>query len=188
MVDTRVRRMGVTQPFVLAVGTVEPRKGLDVLAAAFAQARERVPDLTLAVVGPRGWLAVPGLDAPGIRELGSVDERTLDALYRRATVCAVPSRYEGFGLPALEALARGCPVVGAAPTSRPEVVGDAGRLVQPRDVEAWAEALVDLVTDADARADLARRGAERAREFTWARSAEAHLGAYRAATAAIARP
>lgn len=188
VVDTRVRRMGVTQPFVLAVGTVEPRKGLDVLAAAFTQAREHVPDLTLAVVGPRGWLAVPGLDAPGIRELGSVDERTLDALYRRATVCAVPSRYEGFGLPALEALARGCPVIASATTSLPEVVGDAGRLVPPRDVETWAQALVDLVTDADARADLARRGAQRAREFTWTRSAAAHLEAYRAATAAIARP
>ena len=101
------------------------------------------PDLELAIVGPAGWLAVPGLDAPGIHRLGTVDERTLDALYRNAIACAVPSRYEGFGLPALEAMARGCPVIASNATSLPEVVGRAGMLVPVGDVEAWAHALVD---------------------------------------------
>jgi glycosyltransferase involved in cell wall biosynthesis len=188
VLDTRVRRVGVTAPFVLAVGTIEPRKGLDVLTAAFARARLAVPGLTLAIVGPRGWLAVPGLDAPGIRELGSVDERTLDALYRRAAVCAVPSRYEGFGLPALEAMARGCPVIASATTSLPEVVGEGGRLVDPRAVNAWADTVVELTTDPDAAAALATRGRARATEFTWVRSAQAHLRAYEAATAVAAHP
>jgi glycosyltransferase involved in cell wall biosynthesis len=111
-----------------------------------------------------------------------VDERTLDALYQRATVCAVPSRYEGFGLPALEAMARGCPVVASDATSLPEVVGDAGLLVPPQAVDAWTDALVDLVGDATARAALSARGVARAREFTWTRSARAHVRAYQAAT------
>jgi len=186
--DARVRRMGLEDPFVLVVGTIEPRKGLDVLTDAFTGARAAIPGLTLAVVGPRGWLPVPGLDVDGIRELGRVDERTLDALYRRAAVCVVPSRYEGFGLPALEAMARGCPVVASAATSLPEVIGDAGLLVDARDVDAWTATLVDLLRDPAARADLAERGRTRARDFTWARSARAHLGAYRAATAVGSHP
>jgi glycosyltransferase involved in cell wall biosynthesis len=188
VVATRLRRVGVSSPFALAVGTIEPRKGLDVLAAAVGRARVRVPELTLAVVGPRGWLAVAGLDAPGIRELGPVDERTLDALYRRATLCAVPSRYEGFGLPALEAMARGCPVVASDATSLPEVVGDAGRLVAPQDVDAWAAALVQLFTEPAARAELAAGGRARASEFSWTRSARAHLDAYRAAARVAPHP
>lgn len=181
VIDARVRRMGLRDPFVLVVGTIEPRKGLDVLAAAFTRARLAIPELTLAVVGPRGWLPVPGLDAEGIRELGTVDERTLDALYRRAALCAVPSRYEGFGLPALEAMARGCPVVASDATSLPEVVGDSGLLVPAREVDTWSSLLVDLVRDPAARADLGERGRLRAREFDWIRSARAHAGAYRAA-------
>jgi glycosyltransferase involved in cell wall biosynthesis len=188
VVATRIRRLGLPEQYVLAVGTVEPRKGLDVLAAAFSQARRAVPDLALAIVGPRGWLAVPGLDDPGIRVLGRVDERTLDALYRRAVLCAVPSRYEGFGLPALEAMARGCPVVASATTSLPEVVGDAGRLVPPEAVAGWADAIVELCTAAGPAAELARRGRARAAEFTWTRSARAHLDAYTAATGAGAHP
>ena len=181
VIDGRVEKTGMRAPFVLAVGTVEPRKGLDTLAKALAVARRDVPELSAAIVGPDGWLTVSGLEEPGIHRLGTVDERTLDALYRRALVCAVPSRYEGFGLPALEAMARGCPVAASNATSLPEVVGAAGLLVPVNAVDAWAAAFVDLASDPERCADLARRGRERAAGFTWRGSAHAHAAAYAAA-------
>jgi len=186
VIDTRVADTGIDGPFVLAVGTVEPRKGLDVLVRAFGAAREQLPDLQLAIVGPKGWLAVPGLEAEAVHRLGSVPEATLDALYRRAVVCAVPSRYEGFGLPALEAMARGCPVVASNATSLPEVVGSAGTLVPVGDVEALARALVETARDPDLRAEMSDRGRARAAGFTWAGSAHAHAAAYAAALEAPA--
>ncbi len=181
VLDQRVERMGVTTPFVLAVGTVEPRKGLDILARAMTRARRELPDLTLAIVGPDGWLDVSGLDVDGVRRLGTVDERTLDALYRRATLCAVPSRYEGFGLPALEAMARGCPVIASKATSLPEVVGRAGVLVPVGDINAWGRAIVEVATDPARQRAMARAGRERSAGFTWRGSAHAHAAAYAAA-------
>lgn len=181
VLDDRIARIGVEPPYVLSVGTIEPRKGLDTLAAAVTNLRTTKPDITLVLAGPTGWLSVPGLDGPGIRRLGKVDESTLDALYRRADVCALPSRYEGFGLPALEAMARGCPVVASDTTALPEVVGDAGRLVPPGDVAGWTGALTDLLDDEAARRDLATRGRRRAADFTWTATAVAHLDAYAAA-------
>ena len=181
VIDERVERTGIRSPFVLAVGTVEPRKGLDTLAKALAVARREIPDLAAAIVGPDGWLTVPGIEGPGIHRLGTVDERTLDALYRRALVCAVPSRYEGFGLPALEAMARGCPVAASNATSLPEVVGAAGLLIPVGAVDAWAAALVGLASDPERCADLGRRGRKRAAGFTWRGSAHAHAAAYAAA-------
>ena len=172
---------------MLSVGTIEPRKGLDTLAAAVASVRRTHPELTLVLAGPTGWLSVPGLDGPAVQRLGRVDEATLDALYRRASVCALPSRYEGFGLPALEAMARGCPVIASNTTAIPEVVGDAGVLVAPGDVSAWTDALLRLVDDEPARADLAARGRKRATNFTWATTARAHLDAYVAAVTQPAR-
>jgi glycosyltransferase involved in cell wall biosynthesis len=177
----RLEGLGLERPFIVSVGTVEPRKGLDTLARAMRAVRAAEPDLDLAVVGPSGWLAVPGLDAPGIHRLGTVDERTLDAIYRNALACAVPSRYEGFGLPALEAMARGCPVIASNATSLPEVVGSAGTLVPVGDAEAWAHAIVETVRDTSVRAEMARRGRERAAGFTWLGSAHAHAAAYAAA-------
>jgi len=177
----RLAGLALDRPYVVAVGTVEPRKGLDTLAAALSEARRSIPDLELAIVGPAGWLAVPGLESPGVRRLGTIDERTLDAVYRHAIACAVPSRYEGFGLPALEAMARGCPVIASNATSLPEVVGTAGTLVPVGDVEAWAHALVTTVRDQDLRAEMRRRGIERAAGFTWSGSAHAHAAAYEAA-------
>lgn len=181
LIDDRVQRVRVREPYVIAVGTVEPRKGLDTLARALTKARDEVPDLTVAIVGPDGWLSVSGLDVPGVHRLGTVDEGTLDALYRRALFCAVPSRYEGFGLPALEAMARGCPVVASNASSLPEVVGRAGVLVPVGAVDAWAETLVQLARDPERRAELARLGYERAASFTWRGSAHAHAAAYAAA-------
>ena len=180
-IDGRLEHLGVKPPFVLAVGTIEPRKNLPVLVAALQSARTRHPDTTLVLAGPRGWLDVPDLDKPWVRELGAVDERALDALYRRADLYAMPSRYEGFGLPVLEAMARGCPVVAADAASLPEVVGGAGILVPTGDVAAWARALDALLADPDARAELTEAGIARAATFTWATSADRHLDAYRAA-------
>jgi glycosyltransferase involved in cell wall biosynthesis len=187
VLDARVQAAGVQDPYVLSVGTIEPRKGLDVLAAAVADLRRDRPDLTLVLAGPTGWLSVDGIDGPGIKRLGRVDERTLDALYRRALVCALPSRYEGFGLPVLEAMARGCPVVASNTTALPEVVADAGVLVPPGDVAALRAALAGVIDDDAARADLTKRGRRRATDFTWEATAAAHVAAYETARAAAAR-
>jgi glycosyltransferase involved in cell wall biosynthesis len=186
--DARLLEVGVTLPFVLSVGTIEPRKGLDTLAAAFTRVRRDQPDLMLALAGAQGWLEVPGLDAPGIRRLGKVDEATLDALYRRAMLCALPSRYEGFGLPALEAMGRGCPVIASDATALPGVVGDAGVLVPPGDVNRWTAALRDVLGDDRARADLSARGTARATTFTWDATARAHRETFAAVGRGAPRP
>jgi glycosyltransferase involved in cell wall biosynthesis len=110
-----------------------------------------------------------------------VDDATLDALYRGAAVLAVPSRSEGFGLPALEAMARGCPVVASRAGALPEVVGDAAVLVPPGDAGALAEALDGLLGDAARAGSLSAAGCRRAAAFTWSAHVGAHLGAYRAA-------
>ncbi|MGZ8764268.1 MAG: glycosyltransferase, partial [Acidimicrobiia bacterium] len=143
--------------------------------------RHKHRDVTLVLAGPRGWLDVPGLERPWVRELGAVNEPALDALYRRATLYAMPSRYEGFGLPVLEAMARSCPVIAADAASLPEVVGDAGLLVPPGSVADWAEGLEELLTDPNARKQLAERGDARAARFTWSASAARHGDAYREA-------
>jgi glycosyltransferase involved in cell wall biosynthesis len=112
---------------------------------------------------------------------------TLDALYRRAMLCALPSRYEGFGLPALEAMARGCPVIASNVTALPGVVGDAGLLATPGDIAAWAAALAQLIGDDRARTELAAHGLRRAATFTWSTSAQVHRDAYAAAGSRVAR-
>ncbi len=179
----RLRRVGVAPPFVLSVGTLEPRKNIPFLARVVARVRERHPEVTLVRVGPPGWGDVTSIEGPGVRELGAVDEDTLDALYRAATVCAMPSHYEGFGLPVLEAMARGCPVVASSTSSLPEVVGDAGALVAPNDDDGWFDALVRVVEDEEGRDARRRASVERARRFTWTESAHVHREAYEAALA-----
>jgi glycosyltransferase involved in cell wall biosynthesis len=168
--------------YLLFVGTVEPRKGIDVLLAAHAAVRRQGhPDLRLVVAGPPGWGETPALDGAGVVAPGRVDEHTLDALYRGALALVVPSRSEGFGLPALEAMARGCPVVASDAGALPEVVGDAGLLVPPGDADALAGALDRLLTDEDLTATLADAGRQRAATFTWSACTAAHIAAYHAA-------
>ncbi|MGQ9815841.1 MAG: glycosyltransferase family 4 protein, partial [Candidatus Roseilinea sp.] len=113
-----------------------------------------------------------------VRFIGFVDDADLPDLYRAARVFAFPSLYEGFGLPPLEAMACGVPVVASNASSLPEVVGDAGLLVDPLDVDGLAEALIRAVTDEAWRAQAIARGLARARQFTWRRSAEQLLAVY----------
>jgi len=170
--------------FVLAVGTVQPRKNLERLIAAIDLVRatatdDEARDVSLVIAGRAGWLAdgvMAAIEArPHVRHLGFVDDADLPALYRQARVFAYPSIYEGFGLPPLEAMACGTPVVASSASSVPEAVGDAGLLHDPLDVEGLADALRRAITDDWLRADLRTRGLARAADFTWRRTAQEWL-------------
>lgn len=168
------------QPYVLAVGTVQPRKNYGRLIDAIDRVRERL-DIALVIAGRLAWLSEPIIDAaasrPYVQLLGFFDDGDLPALYRQASAFAFPSLYEGFGLPPLEAMASGTPVVASTASSVPESVGTAGLLHDPLDVEGLADALVRALTDDALRADLRRKGLARAAQFTWARTAQEWLTA-----------
>lgn len=173
-------------PYVLSVGTVQPRKNYVRLIEALAAMRaSEFPELELVIVGGRGWLEDPiyaALDQYGLRNAvhftGFADDADLPALYTQARVVALPSLYEGFGLPVLEAMACGTPVVTSTVSSLPEVAGDAALMVDPLDVGALVEALRRLLTDDVLRHDLQARGLARAATFTWERSARRLLDVY----------
>jgi glycosyltransferase involved in cell wall biosynthesis len=172
--------------FILAVGTVEPRKNYSRLLAAYRHLRrESVPLLLgdrpgvpeLVIAGRPGWAYGDTLERiktePGVRYLGHVDEPTLSALYRSAGVLALPSLYEGFGLPLLEAMANGLPAVVGNVGALPELAGGAAVLVEPDDVSSIASGLERVLADAALREKLGAEGRRRAAEFTWERAAGA---------------
>jgi glycosyltransferase involved in cell wall biosynthesis len=185
--DRLVRRLGLRLPFVLSVGTLEPRKNLPTLLRAFKRIATEVPH-TLVVAGAEGWKSEGVKRALEEVKLGDrltftgfLPDADLPALYSAAEAFAFPSLYEGFGLPVLEAMACGTPVLTAADSSLPEVAGDAALLVDPRDDEAIAEGLRSLLTDSALRASLSSAGIARAVGFTWQRTAECTVAAYRRA-------
>jgi glycosyltransferase involved in cell wall biosynthesis len=165
--------------FVLYAGNIKPHKNLDRLIAAFGLLKQRPghDDVKLLIIGEdvaRYGSLRRSMEAAGVRQdvrfFGFVPERTLAALYRLASVFAFPSLYEGFGLPPLEAMACGTPVVTSRLSSLPEVVGDAALLVDPYDAEAIADAIARVLDDSALAQDLARRGRARAAGFSWERS------------------
>jgi glycosyltransferase involved in cell wall biosynthesis len=181
------RRWSLPPRYLLAVGTVEPRKNLATLLRAMDVLRERGASWPLLVAGGRGWKSEAlyreweerGL-TEAVRFLGRVPHEDLPGLYSLADLFVYPSLYEGFGLPLLEAMACGTPVLSTAVSSIPEVAGDAGHLVEePEDADALADAIGRLMEDEDARRTLSARGRERAREFTWRRAAEETVRVFR---------
>lgn len=187
----RLKALGISGPYVLHVGTQEPRKNLDRLLMAFA--RVHSPH-SLVMAGGRGWDRRPvrglvqrhGLGARVIH-LGGVDDETLSALYTHADLLAMPSLYEGFGLPLLEALSAGTPVLHGATSSMPEVAGDAGFAVDATSVDSIAAGLAFLLRDEAARAALAANATAQAAKFSWERAARETLAAFDAAIAARQR-
>jgi glycosyltransferase involved in cell wall biosynthesis len=166
-------RLNLPERFILFVGTVEPRKNLETLLEAWATMRDR-PDLV--VVGSWGWLYEPIKErmarlGPRLHHLESVDPAELPAIYNLARVLAHPAWYEGFGLPPLEAMACGTPVVVSARSSLPEVVGDAALIVPADQPEAWRKVLERVMEDTELAADLRSRGILRAAQFSWPRAA-----------------
>lgn len=173
-------------PFVIYPAITYPHKNHASLVAAFARIADRVDDVRLVFTGGAGasdsvvesTIAAYGLQLKVIRT-GRIPESDLDLLYRAATMMAFPSLYEGFGVPILEAMSRGCPIVSSDAGALPEVVGDAGELVDPIDVAGWANALLGLLTDPTRRTVLTRRGFDRATQFSWSASAQTLLSVYR---------
>jgi glycosyltransferase involved in cell wall biosynthesis len=176
----------VDRPFVLYPAITYPHKNHETLVAAFAALVADRPELRLVLTGGASSAEAVVQAAIGAFALadcvvrtGRIPEPELDVLYRSATVMAFPSRYEGFGLPVLEAMARGCPVVASDVGGVPSVAGEAAVLVDPLDVAGWTEALASVIDDASRRSVLARRGLDRVRAFAWPRSAAALLDVYR---------
>jgi glycosyltransferase involved in cell wall biosynthesis len=178
----------VGPPMILALGTVEPRKDLPALVRAFDTIAGSRPELTLVIAGPDGWGA-GALEAAvaaarhrdRIHRKGWVGDEERARLLGQASVFAYPSRYEGFGLPAVEAMAAGLPVVTTAVGAIPEVVGDAALLSPSGDVEALAANLAAVVDDDGCRRQLIERGKARAATFPWSAAGDGYAKLYRRA-------
>ncbi len=172
--------------FILYLGTIEPRKNLVTLLSAYHALLGREPAAPdLVVAGRKGWLYQPVFDR--VRELGLeghvhftgyVNDADMPALLNAAVFFVFPSLYEGFGLPPLEAMACGTPVICSNVSSLPEVVGEGGILLEPRDVGVWVEAMARVLSDESLRLELRHRGIAQASKFSWERAARETLAVY----------
>jgi glycosyltransferase involved in cell wall biosynthesis len=185
------RRFGIGRDFLLAVGSLQPRKNLVRLIRAYAGLRDEIGGRApqLVIVGRKLWLTAEIFAevrrqrwAEDVILTGYVTDEDLPKLYRAATAFVYPSLFEGFGLPPVEAMACGTPVITSNTSSLPEIVGDAAVLIDPCDEQALAVALSQITSDAALRARLRGQGIERAKKFTWRAAAEMTLQLYREAS------
>lgn len=180
------RKYRLPERFLLHVGTLEPRKNLPRLIRALYEIRRRGCDIKLVLVGARGW-QLDSFDEEierlslqdAVHFTGYVPSTDLPGLFSLATLFVFPSLYEGFGLPPIEAMACGTPVLTSNRGSLPEICGDAAYLVDPEDEQALADGLFALLSDADWRTELARCGLAHARTFSWERAASETVAVYR---------
>ncbi len=186
-VNQTLRKHNLPRGFILFVGTLEPRKNLPVLIQAYALLRqETAVDVPLILVGGKGWIyddiftAINKLGLRAhVRHLSGIFDEELAHLYHGAGVLVTPSFYEGFGLPALEAMHCGCPALVSKRGSLPEIVGPEGMMIDdPEDAPAWAEALHRILTDSGLRTTVIAKGYAQARTFSWAKAAGQTLKLY----------
>jgi glycosyltransferase involved in cell wall biosynthesis len=182
--EARVR-YGLPERYLIHVGTIEPRKNLTRLVEALQLLHDRGDRIPLVVVGGKGWLYgdfFRGLAELAVRESvyfpGYVPSADLPLLYSAATVAVVPSLYEGFGLPLLEAMACGIPVASSSAESLREVGGEAARYFEATDIQSIADAIRSLWNDADLREDMRTRGLLQAAKFSWDRAARETMAVY----------
>ncbi|MFB0564477.1 MAG: glycosyltransferase family 4 protein [Candidatus Aminicenantaceae bacterium] len=183
----KISKYSVKDRFILNVGTLHPRKNIERICFAFKKLKEdkKIPH-QLIIVGRRGWSYKQFFNLPKkleltdeIKFLGNVPQEDLPVLYNLAEVFVYPSLYEGFGLPVLEAMACGVPIVTSNTSSIPEVAGDGAIKVNPYDVDEIAKAIYDLMSDKKLRHEMIGRGLERARKFSWERAARDTLAVYK---------
>ncbi|RMD60365.1 glycosyltransferase family 1 protein [Candidatus Parcubacteria bacterium] len=179
------RKFGIEPPFLLAVGTLEPRKNLLMLLRAFCDAKQRDPEFPhkLVLVGKQGWLRNREFSdlvrsSHEILLTGYVPQEELPALYAGAEIFLFPSLYEGFGLPLLEAFASGVPVLASDIPVHREVCGEAAVLIPPTQTDLWRDTILALTRDKWMREELRTRGAKRVRQFSWKKTAEKTLAVY----------
>jgi glycosyltransferase involved in cell wall biosynthesis len=186
--QTRLRRAGIITPYLAFAATLEPRKDVPTLIRAFARIAESLPELKLVIAGRDGWGAEAVRKAAAasghttrIMRVGWMDDDVLPAFFRHAEAVAYPSLEEGFGLPALEALACGAALITTTGSAMEDVVGTAAALVPPSDERALAASITRICTDRAEQLRLRTAGPVRAAKFTWEASANQHLAAYAAA-------
>jgi glycosyltransferase involved in cell wall biosynthesis len=186
-----LQQFGIDRPYFLFVGTIEPRKNLIRLLTAYANLAQSVKEqAVLVIAGGEGWGSInihDAVDSLGLKDkvhlLGYVDEPSLAGLYANAQFLAMPSLYEGFGLPLVEAMANGVPVLTSDNSSMPEVAGNAGLLVDAKDVDSISDGLNQLITNKELRSRLAANAKINAERFSWDESAERVLAVFENAIA-----
>jgi glycosyltransferase involved in cell wall biosynthesis len=181
-------RYGLPERYLIALGTIEPRKNLIRLVSALRVLRQQDPQLALVIVGRTGWLYQEFFqkleemgDPQAVILPGYVPDEDLPAMLGGATALVLASLYEGFGLPILEAMACGAPVVCSSVSSMPELGGDAARYFDPQDASEMAEAIGGVLRDGDLRAEMRQRGLQQAAKFSWQRAARETLDVYKRA-------
>ncbi len=179
-------RYGLPERYLITLGTIEPRKNLLRLVSALSALRQKDPQLALVIVGRAGWLyqdlmrQLEELDDPRAVLLpGYVPDEELPAVLSGARALVLASLYEGFGLPILEAMACGTPVVCSNVSSMPELGGDAARYFDPQDTGQMADVIAEVLRDGDLRAEMRQRGLEQAARFSWQRAARETLEVYK---------
>jgi len=179
------KKYSINYPFILYTGGLAPNKNVERLIYAFCKLKRKLPTYKLVITGMKRYKYKPifkTIDKLNLQKdvifTGYVPEEDIPALYNAADLFVYPSLYEGFGLPPLEAMACGTPVITSNTSSLPEVVGDAGIMVDPYNVDGLAKAMYEVLTNDGLREELRKRGLERAKLFSWKKCAEEHLRVY----------